>query len=142
MFNRILLAADASDNALRAVEYVIKLGEELRALHAIDIHLLNVQRPVTGDVSAFVAKEALRDYHHDRGVKALERAARPARRARRGLHRSPAGRPAVGDDHRLRQGEGVRPHRDGTARPGVVHGGSSARSRRRCCSSPSSRSCS
>ena len=43
-------------------------------LHAIDIHLLNVQRPVTGDVSAFVAKEALRDYHHDRGVKALERA--------------------------------------------------------------------
>ena len=74
MFNRILLAADASDNALRAVDYVIRLGEELRTLHAIDLHLLNVQRPVTGDVSAFVAKEALRDYHHDRGMKALERA--------------------------------------------------------------------
>jgi nucleotide-binding universal stress UspA family protein len=74
MFNRILLAADASDNALRAVDYAIALGDELRPLHAIDIHLLNVQRPLTGDVAAFVAKEALRDYHHERGLKALERA--------------------------------------------------------------------
>ena len=98
MFNRILLAADASDNALRAVDYVIALCDELRSPHAIDIHLLNVQRPVTGDVSAFVAKEALRDYHHDRGVKALERAARPARRAQGSLHLPPAGRAAVADD--------------------------------------------
>jgi nucleotide-binding universal stress UspA family protein len=72
MFTRILLAADASDNALRAVDYAIALGDELRPLHAIDIHLLNVQRPLTGDVAAFVAKEALRDYHHERGLKALE----------------------------------------------------------------------
>jgi len=73
MFNRILLAADASDNALRAVDYAIALCDELRPLHAIDIHVLNVQRPLTGDVAAFVAKEALRDYHHERGLKALER---------------------------------------------------------------------
>ena len=53
---------------------MIDLGSALRALHPLDIHLLNVQRPVTGDVSAFVAKEALRDYHHERGMKALERA--------------------------------------------------------------------
>ncbi len=72
MFNRILLAADASDNALRAVDYVIALRERLGT--PIDLHLLNVQRPVTGDVSAFVAREALRDYHHERGLKALERA--------------------------------------------------------------------
>ena len=74
MFNRILLAADASDNALRAVDYVVALCEQLRPLHEIDLHLLNVQRPVTGDVSTFVPKEQLRDYHHERGLKALERA--------------------------------------------------------------------
>ena len=33
-----------------------------------------MQRPVTGDVSMFVGKDALRQYHHDNGVKALERA--------------------------------------------------------------------
>jgi nucleotide-binding universal stress UspA family protein len=73
MFNRILLAADASDNALRAVDYVVALVQELAPLHAIDVHLLNVQRPLTGDVGTFVPKEQLRDYHHERGLQALER---------------------------------------------------------------------
>ena len=73
MFNRILLAADASDNAMRAVDYVVALAEQLRPLE-IDLHLLNVQRPLTGDVGTFVPKEQLRDYHHERGLKALERA--------------------------------------------------------------------
>ena len=118
MLNRILLAADASDNALRAVDYVIALCGELRALRDRP-HLLNVQRPVTGDVSAFVAKEALRDYH-DRGMKALERAR--ARLDERGVpysfHLLVV---RLADDHRVRQGEGVRPHRDGTARPRIVH---------------------
>jgi nucleotide-binding universal stress UspA family protein len=72
MFDRVLLCADASDNALRAVDYVIGLRERLGT--PIDIHLLNVQRPVSGDVSTFVGKGALRQYHHDNGLKALERA--------------------------------------------------------------------
>jgi nucleotide-binding universal stress UspA family protein len=84
VFNRILLAADASDNALRAVDYVVALCAELRPLHEIDLHLLNVQRPVTGDVSTFVPKEQLRDYHHERGLKALERS-----RARLDEHKVP-----------------------------------------------------
>ena len=72
MFGRILLPVDPSDNALRAVDYVMALREQLGA--PFDLHLLNVQRPVTGDVSTFVGKEALRQYHHDNGLKALERA--------------------------------------------------------------------
>lgn len=72
MFARILLSADASDNALRAVDYVIALRE--RSGTPVDIHLLNVQRPVSGDVSTFVSKEALRKYHHDHGVEALAKA--------------------------------------------------------------------
>jgi nucleotide-binding universal stress UspA family protein len=73
VFDRILLAADASDNALRAVDYVAALYQAMQPLHEIDVHLLNVQRPLTGDVSTFVAKEQLRDYHHERGLQALER---------------------------------------------------------------------
>jgi len=72
MFTRILLPADSSDNALRAVDYVIALRERLGT--PIDIHLLNVQRSVSGDVSTFVGKDTLRQYHHDNGLKALERA--------------------------------------------------------------------
>ncbi len=34
---------------------------------------MNVQRPVSGDVSSFVAKEALEDYHREKSQQALER---------------------------------------------------------------------
>jgi len=70
---RILLAADASDNALRAVDYASALCEWLRPLQPVDLHLLNVQRPLPGDVGTFVPKGELRDYHHERGLQALER---------------------------------------------------------------------
>jgi nucleotide-binding universal stress UspA family protein len=72
MFARILLAADPSENALRAVDYVVALRERLGT--SSDVHLVNVQRPVSGDVSTFVSKEALRQYHHDRGLEALAKA--------------------------------------------------------------------
>ena len=72
-FNRILLPVDASDNAARAVEYVIALLRDRLAPEAVSIHLLNVQRPVSGDVSTFVSKEALDDYHRERSQQALER---------------------------------------------------------------------
>jgi len=72
-FNRILLPVDASENAARAVEYVIAHLRSHPAPETIDIHLLNVQRPVSGDVSTFVAKESLEDYHRERSLLALER---------------------------------------------------------------------
>ena len=71
--NRILLPVDASENAARAVEYVIAHLRSHPAPETIDIHLLNVQRPVSGDVSTFVAKESLEDYHRERSLLALER---------------------------------------------------------------------
>jgi len=74
VLTRVVLPADSSDNALRAVDYVIALCGQLRMLWEIDVHLLNVQRPVSGDVGAFVGREGLRKYHHDNGVKALARA--------------------------------------------------------------------
>ena len=74
LVNRILLPVDASDNAARAVEYAIAMRRHHPAPEAMDIHLLNVQREVSGDVSRFVAKESLHDYHRENSVKALERA--------------------------------------------------------------------
>ena len=55
-FNRVLLPVDASDNAARAVEYVIEHLRAHPARDAVELHLLNVQRPVSGDVSSFVTK--------------------------------------------------------------------------------------
>jgi nucleotide-binding universal stress UspA family protein len=40
----------------------------------MDIHLLNVQREVSGDVSRFVDKESVQDYHREKSQQALERA--------------------------------------------------------------------
>jgi YjbE family integral membrane protein len=74
LFNRILLPVDASESAARAVEYVIALWRNHPAPEAMDIHLMNVQREVSGDVARFVPKDSLQDYHRERSEKALERA--------------------------------------------------------------------
>ncbi len=72
-FNRILLPVDASENAARAVEYVTAHLRSHPKPETMDIHLLNVQRPVSGDVSTFVAKESLVDYHREKSLLALKR---------------------------------------------------------------------
>ena len=74
LVNRVLLPVDASDNAARAVEYVIAMRRHHPAPETMDIHLLNVQREVSGDVSSFVAKDSLQDYHREKSLKALQRA--------------------------------------------------------------------
>ncbi|MDH5534976.1 MAG: universal stress protein [Betaproteobacteria bacterium] len=74
LVNRVLLPVDASDTAARAVEYVVAMHRAHPAPDTLDIRLLNVQRNVTGDVSRFVAKDALEDYHRENSAKALERA--------------------------------------------------------------------
>ena len=74
LFNRILVPVDGSDSALSAVEYVIALWRNHPARETMDIHLLNAQRELSGDVARFVPKESLQDYHRERSEKALERA--------------------------------------------------------------------
>ena len=37
----------------------------------MSVHVLNVQRPVSGDVSRFVPGQTLEDYHQERGDEAL-----------------------------------------------------------------------
>lgn len=68
MTMKILLPVDGSANSERAVKYVIELVESCQAF---EIHLLNVQPPVSGDVSTFVGKQSIEDWHRDEAEKAL-----------------------------------------------------------------------
>jgi len=71
----VLLAVDGSDNSAQAVRYLIGVRQDLREPETLDVHLLNVQRPVSGDVSRFVAGETLKEYH----LEGSEQALAPAR---------------------------------------------------------------
>ena len=72
--NRVLLPVDASDHSVHAVEYALKMRQHHPDPEAFDILLLNVQPGVPGDVSRFVSKEALQDFHRENSELAIERA--------------------------------------------------------------------
>ena len=69
---RVLLAVDGSDGAKHAVEQVVRLRQDLRDGVELAVHLVNVQRPVSGDVARFVPGQTLDGYHRENGEKALE----------------------------------------------------------------------
>ncbi len=74
---RVLLAVDGSEGALKAVQHLIGLREDLRDRESLDVHLLSVQRPLSGDVNRFLSGQTLDDYHRERSEEALA----PARAA-------------------------------------------------------------
>jgi len=71
----VLLAVDGSENSAQAVRYLIGVREDLRQPDTLDVHLLNVQRPVSGEVSRFVPGQTLKEYH----LEGSELALAPAR---------------------------------------------------------------
>ena len=68
---RVLLAVDGSDPSARAVQHLLALRQELRAPEALALHLVNVQRPISGNVASFVDTQSLNEYHHERSEAAL-----------------------------------------------------------------------
>jgi YjbE family integral membrane protein len=68
---RVLLAVDSSEGALHAVRQLQALRQQLREPAAVELHLINVQRPVSGDVSSFVSANSLDEYYRERGEAAL-----------------------------------------------------------------------
>ena len=66
---RFLVVADGSEASLRDMGRFIAQVPAYRAPVAVD--LLNVQAPVSRDVSTFVDEDALKDLHHEEGMKAL-----------------------------------------------------------------------
>jgi len=69
---KILLPVDGSESSNRAVDYVIRHLDVLKA--GVDIHVLNVQRHLAYGswVGTFVGAEAIKDYQHDEGMAALK----------------------------------------------------------------------
>ena len=67
----ILLAVDGSDASRHAVEQVIAMRQELRDPAAMQVHLMNVQRPLSVDVSSFIATQSIQEYHDERSDEAL-----------------------------------------------------------------------
>lgn len=66
---KMLVPVDGSESSGRAVDHLIrKLGSYK---DAVEIHLLNVQHPVSGDISAFVSHDVIAKFHRDEGMKAL-----------------------------------------------------------------------
>jgi YjbE family integral membrane protein len=73
---RVLLAVDGSETAARAVRQVLAMRGDLSDPASMDLHLIHVQRPVSGDVSSFVASKTLDEYYQEQSEAALG----PARR--------------------------------------------------------------
>jgi len=73
---RILLAVDGSDPAVRATEQVIGMRRDLADPGALELHVLHVQRPVSGDVSSFVSGKTLDEYYAEQSEAASANARR------------------------------------------------------------------
>ena len=76
LFNRLVLPVDASDGAAHAVDYGIQLWRNHPAPETMEVHLVNVQRQLTGDVASFIPQESIESYHRERCEQALARARR------------------------------------------------------------------
>ena len=68
---RILLAVDGSEHSSKAVHKALAMRQEQPDPSLVEIHLANVQPPVSGDVASFVSQETLNEFHHERSEQAL-----------------------------------------------------------------------
>jgi len=69
----ILAAVDGSENSDRVVEFLVKKAGWYK--DPVEVHLLTVQLPLVGvNVKMFVSQESLKEYYHDEGTKALQKA--------------------------------------------------------------------
>jgi nucleotide-binding universal stress UspA family protein len=75
---KALVPVDGSSNSLCAVRHAIKLVQDREPL---EVHLLNVQPSLHGDVTSFVSKENVREFHLEEGEKALAKACELLREA-------------------------------------------------------------
>ncbi len=68
---RVVLAVDGSPSALQAARQVVSLRDDLREGHTLQVHLVNVQRSLSGDVTRFVSGKSVDDYHREQSEVAL-----------------------------------------------------------------------
>ena len=70
---KALVPVDGSANSLGAIRHVIKLVKDREPL---EIHLLNVQAPLHGDVTMFVNGQVVKEFHDEKAAAALAAACR------------------------------------------------------------------
>lgn len=68
---RVLIPVDGSDCSLRAVDYAIAERGQRSVPDDFEVHLLNVQVALRGDIGQFVAKDQIEAYHGEESEKAL-----------------------------------------------------------------------
>lgn len=65
---KVLVPIDGSENAIRALRHAVGL---VRECGAFELHLLNVQPALGGDVTTFVGSAAVKGFHREEGEKVL-----------------------------------------------------------------------
>jgi len=68
---RMLVASDGSAGAGLALAHALALRDQLLEGDTVELRLVNVQRPLSGDVSSFVAGASIEAYHRERSDKAM-----------------------------------------------------------------------
>lgn len=69
---KVLLPVDGSENSTKAVADFIQCGSWFR--ENPELHLLNVQYPLDGNVSLFINQADIKQYHQEEGLKSLQSA--------------------------------------------------------------------
>jgi nucleotide-binding universal stress UspA family protein len=68
---KLLVPVDGSECSLRAVRHLLARGSGTALPSTIEIHLVNVQPGLPGDITRFVSREQVEGYHRDESAKAL-----------------------------------------------------------------------
>jgi nucleotide-binding universal stress UspA family protein len=71
---RVLIPLDGSDCSLRAVDYLIAERKRRAAADDVEVHLLNVQLALRGDIGQFVSHDQIAAYQAEESQKALREA--------------------------------------------------------------------
>lgn len=71
---RVLIPVDGSDCSLRAVDYLIEERAQRAVPDEVEVHLLNVQVALRGDVGQFISGDQIAAYRSEESGKALREA--------------------------------------------------------------------
>ena len=69
---RVLLPIDGSECSLRAVQYLLDRHADQSSPADPEVHLVNVQVPLSGHISQFINRDQIAGFQHDEGAKALQ----------------------------------------------------------------------
>jgi nucleotide-binding universal stress UspA family protein len=69
---QVLVPVDGSDCSLRAVDYVLAQRAMGAMPGGVEVHLLNVQVGLRGDVGQFIGRQDIAAYHREESAKALQ----------------------------------------------------------------------